>query len=151
MAKVIAIWKTSNHWSWNILQRDDGKLNYASKDKWSIEVIASNPEYAAEHAVGEEEWISPDLASCRWDQEFYKFIERGAAWRAQGKSVGTTATTCISEKEKLTKFFFMGRENVAGCECGAWVDGNTHSSWCRCYRSDLDPKECYSPTFDSDD
>jgi hypothetical protein len=35
-------------------------------------------------------------------------------------------------KANPTRAQWLGRENTNGCECGAWVSGGLHSSWCCC-------------------
>jgi hypothetical protein len=37
------------------------------------------------------------------------------------------------QRPNPTRAQWLGRENTQACECGAWVSGGLHSSWCKCH------------------
>jgi hypothetical protein len=38
----------------------------------------------------------------------------------------------IRQQSNPTRTQWLGRENTQSCECGAWVSGGLHSTWCCC-------------------
>ena len=155
MSRIIAVWE-GNGWI-DIIQRDDGLFNqvhrYLIDGSRTVDEIIKDPVRGVRFALGTN-WRTKEEFKLVWDDVFYQSLGNPPIWPVISTKIENKK--CISrpstdtEKQKLAKFF-MGRENTEGCECGAWTVGGCHSSWCRCYKSEVDPKVCYSPTFDYED